>query len=508
VHCWEWQQDSPGNKKSLNGRRNMGIQDISRPDSQASELSTVLQDLARLAQRAGTAADRQSTDIVASAMLERLLAYFGAQHGALLLDTQRNLEPGQYYLPSSLHENDVRVLALHGIGEEDSYMLMNVSPSTSGNGQPGPDLQRSVTYQLPVGQLMLENRHLQTGELEALPELSSSESAHPLEALLLVSWDDGEDRACRIAIEQAHILLPRVADGAGAVIVNLLLAERVHELEHAAMREALGGMELLKAELLGTVSHELRSPLASIKGYAATLLRHERRLSREERHQFLLAINEASDRLEIIIERLLEMSQLDTKAIGLACSPVDVARLAQEAMTAAEQRVVTQHPDRFRFMLRVEKFDGSPASAVPLILADPRRLREVLDNLLENAIKYSPDGGTITVLICPAVPDKMPGSLSILSREDARQLNNVLLRMLEICVIDAGIGIPTEHLERIFDRFHRVDMRLTREVNGLGLGLAISRHIVEMHGGMIWAESPDQGGSIFHVLLPLQEVNA
>src|SRR5258706_6037271 len=486
----------------------MGIQDISRPDSQASELSKVLQDLARLAQRAGTAADRQSTDIVASAMLERLLAYFGAQHGALLLDAQRNLEPGQYYLLYSLHENDLRVLALYGISEEDSYMLMNVSPSTSGNGQPGPELQRSVTYRLPVGQLMLENRHLQTGELEALPELSSSESAHPLEALLLVSWDDAEDRACGVAIEKAHILLPHIADGAGAVIVNLLLAERVHELEHAAMREALEGMELLKAELLGTVSHELRSPLASIKGYAATLMRHERRLSRDERHQFLLAINEASDRLEIIIERLVEMSQLDTRTISLAFSPVDVARLAQEAVIAAEQRIATQHPDRFLFKLRVEKFDDMPASDVPLIQADPRRLREVADNLLENAIKYSPNGGKVTVLIRPAAPENMPDCPNITNKGDARQLKDVLPDMLEMCVIDVGIGIPSEHLERIFDRFHRVDMRFTREVNGLGLGLAISKHIVEMHGGMIWAESPDQGGSIFHVLLPFQAVGA
>jgi signal transduction histidine kinase len=78
--------------------------------------------------------------------------------------------------------------------------------------------------------------------------------------------------------------------------------------------------------------------------------------------------------------------------------------------------------------------------------------------------------------------------------------------MLEICVIDVGIGIPAEHLERIFDYFHRVDMRLTREVNGLGLGLAISKRIVEMHSGMIWAES--SGGSVFHVLLPLQEISA
>jgi two-component system phosphate regulon sensor histidine kinase PhoR len=238
-------------------------------------------------------------------------------------------------------------------------------------------------------------------------------------------------------------------------------------------------------------------------------MRHERRLSRDERHQFLLAINEASDRLEIIIERLLEMSQLDMRAISLAFSPVDVARLAQEAVIAAEQYAAThQHSDRFLFKLRVEKFGGIPASADPLIQADPRRLREVVDNLLENAIKYSPNGGKVTVLIRPAAPENMPVSLSITSKEDARQLKNVLPDMLEICVIDAGIGIPAEHLERIFDRFHRVDMRLTREVSGLGLGLAISKRIVEMHGGMIWAESPDQGGSIFHVLLPLQVASA
>src|SRR5205823_9214083 len=119
--------------------------------------------------------------------------------------------------------------------------------------------------------------------------------------------------------------LPLVADAVGAGIVSILLAERVHELESTSVREALQGMELLKAELLATVSHELRSPLASIKGYAGTLLRHERRLSREERRQFLLAINEASDRLEVIIERLLEVSQLETDQITIARSPVNVA---------------------------------------------------------------------------------------------------------------------------------------------------------------------------------------
>src|SRR5260370_3183774 len=96
-------------------------------------------------------------------------------------------------------------------------------------------------------------------------------------------------------------------------------------------------MELVKAELVATVSHELRSPLASIKGYAATLLRHERRLARAERHQFLLAMTQASDRLERSIERLLEMAQLETGAITLDPAPVGVALLAQEASTAAAQ---------------------------------------------------------------------------------------------------------------------------------------------------------------------------
>ena len=103
--------------------------------------------------------------------------------------------------------------------------------------------------------------------------------------------------------------------------------ERLHELETITDRKALHNMELLKAELLATVSHELRSPLASIKGYAATLLRHDRRIARDERHEFLIAIHEASDRLATLIDRLLEMSQLDTGAITIERSPVNLVHL-------------------------------------------------------------------------------------------------------------------------------------------------------------------------------------
>jgi signal transduction histidine kinase len=140
--------------------------------------------------------------------------------------------------------------------------------------------------------------------------------------------------------------------------------------------ESLQGMELL-----GTVSHEQRSPLAPIKGYAATLLRQDRRLGREERHQFLLAITEASDRLGVVIERLLEVSQLETGQVRIDRAPVDMARLAGEAITAIKGPVAALSPRRFVFSLRLKCADDAPADAVPLIEADQRRLREVLDNL-------------------------------------------------------------------------------------------------------------------------------
>src|SRR5947209_2230976 len=188
------------------------------------------------------------------------------------------------------------------------------------------------------------------------------------------------------------------------------------QLETAEQNMSPEAMELFKAELLATVSHELRSPLASIKGYAGTLLRHESRISREERHEFLVAIAAASDHLERIIDRLLEISQLETGTISIERSPVDVV-----------------------------------VYPVQVLL---------------------PQGSALT-------------------------------RMVEVCVCDYGLGIPPEHLEWIFDRFHRVDTRLTREVNGLGLGLTICKHIVKLHDGMIWAESCPSGGSAFHVRLPM-----
>jgi signal transduction histidine kinase len=111
--------------------------------------------------------------------------------------------------------------------------------------------------------------------------------------------------------------------------------------------------------------------------------------------------------------------------------------------------------------------------------------------LLENAVKYSPDGGVIAV------------TLRLCEDASRRAATGAMETMVEIEVRDPGIGIPSDHLDRVFERFHRVDTRLAREDEGMGLGLAIARRIVELHGGVIWVESGSGVGSVFHVLLPL-----
>ncbi len=482
----------------------------------APEVAAALVDLAQLAQYAGSATI-DASDNVADKMLVRLLALCTAQRGAVLLGIDEGEPSEQHSSPSTSHPKTFRVLALHGVGEEEAHALLTSFPPPAADVQPGPDMTCWITYKLSIGDFVVESeqpyQEILSPQEAVIPPVDVASPTlvrQPLHVILVIGWAAGDDSECASAVERGHHLLPFVADAAGAVIVNILLVERIHELQASRIRDSLREMELLKAELLGTVSHELRSPLASIKGYAATLLRHERRISREERHQFLLAINEASDRLEVLIRRLLEMSQLETGAITINRSPVDLARLANEAIVAIEEQVSEQLPGRFVFKLFLEHADGAPAHNVPLILADPRRMREVLDNLLENAVKYSPAGGMIKVVIHPVTQVRSPimeASQLNQDKADVQQLMHIPRQMLEMLVCDNGIGVPVEHLERIFDRFHRVDTRLTREVNGLGLGLAISKSIVEMHDGLIWAENRSNGeGSIFHVRLPLDEI--
>ena len=481
-------------------------QKIPIQEKYAPEVAAALIDLAQLAQHTGSAAI-EDLDTIANKMLARLLVLCSAQRGAVFLGVDERLHTELH----ATHHKIFRALALHGVDEETAHALLSALPMDDSSVKPDPELVCWLSYRLSLGEFFLEKEQFSYDVFSPhnIEQLSPEGTLpllirQPLDAVLVLGWTAEKVGECASVVEKGHHLLPHVIDAIGAVIVGILQVERIHELEAARIRDSLREMELLKAELLGTVSHELRSPLASIKGYAATLLRHERRISREERHQFLLAITEASDRLEVIIQRLLEVSQLETNEVTVDRSPVDMKYLVKESIAALEESLSEKYPGRFIFKLSVEHADGTPASSVPLILADQRLMREVIDDLLENAVKFSPGGGVIKVILCPVT--QVQTTLAE-SGGDNQQPVQISRQMLEVRVCDNGMGIPVDHLERIFDRFHRVDTRLTREVGGLGLGLTICKRIVEIHDGIIWAENRQNGmGSVFHVRLPIDEI--
>jgi signal transduction histidine kinase len=257
--------------------------------------------------------------------------------------------------------------------------------------------------------------------------------------------------------------------------------------------------ERLLVELLATIGHEFRTPLTVINGYTSTLLTRDQQLSPEEQHEFLQMIQQAGKHLEILTDRLLEIAEIETGAFQLDYSLIDIPALAREAIARAERHVPEPLRDRFTFHLQCRDELGNQTQEVPPVKGDARCLRKMLEHLLDNAIRYSPMGGSIDVIARPA---PQAGTASV-----PDQLRNTPA-FLEICVCDYGLGIPEEHLERIFEHFYRVDTRLTREVNGLGLGLTLCQHLVALHQGRIWAESCPEGGSAFHIWLPLEELSA
>ncbi|GCE22870.1 sensor histidine kinase [Dictyobacter kobayashii] len=271
-------------------------------------------------------------------------------------------------------------------------------------------------------------------------------------------------------------------------------------------------------DMLTTLSHELRTPLTAIKGYTATLVRHEQHLKKQERLEFLHAIQQASERLETIINQLIEVQQLELKPLTLEYGRVKLCELISEVIedgkNAAQQLlqyIHHIHPERslpsFQFTMSCDSEESKIETVT--ICADRQRLKEVLKNLIENALLYSPYGGAIEIGVRMLVNEEIPSVpqqpaeyqlITCLQKTDNPALHNQ--QMIEIWIQDHGIGIEPDQLKEIFNGFHRVDTRLTREVNGLGLGLTISKRIIELHHGTIWAESEPGKGSTFHILLP------
>jgi signal transduction histidine kinase len=491
----------------------------SSPQTRSStEIVSALADFARLAQQMLVASTPGTLEAGIAAALRRLLALCNMQQGALLLATRYPASPKQSFWPPLSERDTLRVLARQSLDDQ----LFALLATFTGN----EDIQLSSSE--PGWMICQQLLPVPGSSHQAMP-ISAESLPVPLsstQSFFFLGKTETAYQSSRQAMREKHQQLwSQVADAVGMVIVSLLQAEQMHELETATSHRDLQQMELLKAELLATVSHELRSPLASIKGYAATLLRHDRRISREERLEFLLAIHDASQHIELVIDRLLEMSQLETETLPIQHMPVDLTYVVREAITAREQhpgetnasvpataQQLESIPHATRtFTLRIEDSDGHPTNKLPLVQADRHLLREAVDHLLENAMLYSPAGETVEVGLRTRRPDQV-SQLSHLLAQTAIPTRKAIVwppswpsdqPMVELWIQDHGIGIEEAHLEQIFHRFYRVDTSLTREVNGLGLGLAICKQIVALHHGLLWAESSVGKGSTFHVLLPI-----
>jgi two-component system phosphate regulon sensor histidine kinase PhoR len=253
----------------------------------------------------------------------------------------------------------------------------------------------------------------------------------------------------------ATVASVRAGETSGAVIV-------LHDITD------LRKLERVRRDFVANVSHEFKTPLTAIQGFAETLLAGALD-DPQNRGRFLEIILEHSRRLARLTDDLLKLSKMDADRLELEIHRVSVSQFVESCLETAQRRAKEKE-----LTINVKMPDQ-----LPDIAGDRRRLAEVLQNLLDNAIQYTLPGGTIT-----------------LSAKSG-------MGQVAFTVSDTGIGIPEADQSRIFERFYRVDAARSREVGGTGLGLAIARHLVEVHGGRLWVESEIGQGSQFHFTVPM-----
>lgn len=229
-------------------------------------------------------------------------------------------------------------------------------------------------------------------------------------------------------------------------------------------------LERMRRDFVANASHELRTPLSIIQGYIETLVDGHAEMPPEDRERFLRTIQRHSERLNGIIQDLLVLSRLESGTPGLQPEPVDLAALLESIGDDYRRR---PHLGGRELLV-------STPPALGTLRADPEKLRQVLGNLLDNALKYTPAGARV----------ELAGRALDESGE------------IELAVHDNGPGIPAADLPHIFERFYRVDKGRSRETGGTGLGLSIVKHIVQLHGGRVWAESEMGQGTTIRLRLP------
>lgn len=231
---------------------------------------------------------------------------------------------------------------------------------------------------------------------------------------------------------------------------------------------AIRRLERMRSEFVANVSHELKTPIAAVKGFAETLLGGAVK-DEETARSFLQIIFDESDRLNRLIGDILELSKIESRRVPLLFSPVELDSFVTKTVTLLESEA-----KRKNIQLHIDMENGL------YVEADEDRLRQIMVNMLSNGINYTPEGGRVTVTIYSADHDH-----------------------IRIQITDTGIGIPKKDLSRIFERFYRVDKARSRSSGGTGLGLSIVKHLVELHKGNLSVVSTVGSGTTFTIELPI-----
>lgn len=251
-------------------------------------------------------------------------------------------------------------------------------------------------------------------------------------------------------------------DEGGASVIGRIIALRDVTRE----RE----LDKMKTDFISVVSHELRTPLTSIKGYTDLLLSGAAGETGELQREFLGIIQGSTTRLSNLINDILDISRIESGRIDIKHEPIDYRKIVADSL-----RLMHAHADEKQIVM-----DASLPEIMPLVSGDADKVTQVVTNLISNALKYTPPGGWIKVLL------EVTGDANVTT-----------------CVADSGIGIGAEDQKKLFQKFFRADNTSTREAGGTGLGLVIAKSIIELLGGAIWVESEVGKGSKFFFTLPL-----
>jgi len=245
------------------------------------------------------------------------------------------------------------------------------------------------------------------------------------------------------------------------------------EAEHA--RDEAERANLAKSEFISSVSHELRTPLNAIIGFSKLLLNPRIGPLNEDQKDYMTDVVQGAEHLLQLINDILDIAKIEAGKLVLNAAPFVLSELLEQSLTIVREKALAHN-------LSLKTDFADRVLDLPPVVADQRKVKQIMYNLLSNAVKFTPDGGTVSVVAR--------------LEEDENQ-------RLVISVKDSGIGIPEEDQERVFGAFEQVDSSYARQQQGTGLGLALTRRIVELHGGEIWLQSAPDEGSTFSFSLPL-----